>query len=89
MNKRVKDKLDATAKKFNIEFVEGGFKGECSRQEVKRLQDLAKEMKCDCTVGSAGNAHDQTDQNHIYNGDNQKQFPVEFDPGSVFDFGHI
>ena len=52
--KRVKDKLDATAKKFNIEFVEGGFKGECSRQEVKRLQDLAKEMKCDCTVGLGG-----------------------------------
>lgn len=51
---RVKDKLDATAEKFGISFVESGFHGECSRQEVARLQDLAKEMQCSCTIGLGG-----------------------------------
>ena len=40
---RVKAKLDLTAEKFGIAFVESDFKGECSREEVKRLQQLAKE----------------------------------------------
>lgn len=51
---RVKEKLDYTAKKFNITFVEGGFQGECSRQEVARLQALAKEHNCSCTIGLGG-----------------------------------
>ncbi len=51
---RVKDKLDATAKKFNIKFVESAFQGECSRQEVARLQEVAKQNKCACTVGLGG-----------------------------------
>lgn len=51
---RVKDKLDATAEKFGISFVESGFHGECSRQEVARLQELAKEMQCSCTIGLGG-----------------------------------
>lgn len=51
---RVKDKLDATAKKFGISFVESSFEGECSRQEVARLQEVAKQNKCDCTIGLGG-----------------------------------
>lgn len=52
--KRVKHKLDATAEKFGITFVESGFMGECSRQEVARLQEIAKEHQCTCTVGLGG-----------------------------------
>lgn len=51
---RVKAKLDATAEKFGVTFVESGFHGECSRQEVKRLQELAKEKNCNCTIGLGG-----------------------------------
>jgi glycerol dehydrogenase len=51
---RVKNKLDATANKFNITFVESNFKGECSRQEVARLQEIAKNNKCACTIGLGG-----------------------------------
>ncbi|WP_040948926.1 glycerol dehydrogenase [Gorillibacterium massiliense] len=51
---RVKDKLDATAKKFNITFVESGFIGECSRPEVARLQTIATDKGCDCIVGLGG-----------------------------------
>lgn len=51
---RVKKKLDATAEKFGVTFVESGFKGECSRQEVARLQALSAEKKCDCTIGLGG-----------------------------------
>lgn len=52
--KRVKDKLDTTAKKFGITFVESGFMGECSRQEVARLQQIAKEQGCTSTIGLGG-----------------------------------
>ncbi|NLW78285.1 MAG: glycerol dehydrogenase [Ruminococcaceae bacterium] len=51
---RVKGKLDATAQKFGVTFVESGFRGECSRQEVARLQAVAKENRCDCTIGLGG-----------------------------------
>ncbi|NFG39673.1 glycerol dehydrogenase [Clostridium botulinum] len=51
---RVKDKLDKTCEKFGITFVESGFTGECSREEVERLQKIAEENKCDCTVGLGG-----------------------------------
>ncbi|MBA4698025.1 MAG: glycerol dehydrogenase [Ruminococcus sp.] len=51
---RVKEKLDATAEKFQVTFVESGFKGECSRQEVARLQEVAKENGCSCTIGLGG-----------------------------------
>lgn len=51
---RVKDKLDRTSEQFGICFVESKFAGECSRQEVKRLQELAEAMNCDCTVGLGG-----------------------------------
>ncbi len=51
---RVREKLEATAAEFGIKFVETGFKGQCTRQEVKRLQDLAKENGCACTIGLGG-----------------------------------
>lgn len=51
---RVKDKLDKTAEKFGISFVESGFTGECSRQEVARLQEVAKNNQCSCTIGLGG-----------------------------------
>ena len=51
---RVKEKLDATAEKFQVTFVESGFQGECSRQEVARLQELSKEKQCSCTIGLGG-----------------------------------
>lgn len=51
---RVKEKLESTSKKFNIKFVESGFRGECFRQEVTRLQNIARENNCDCTVGLGG-----------------------------------
>ncbi|MDU1412573.1 MAG: glycerol dehydrogenase [Clostridium sp.] len=51
---RVKDKLDKTAEKFGISFVESGFTGECSRQEVARLQEVAKDNQCSCTIGLGG-----------------------------------
>ncbi len=52
--KRVQDKLDFTINKFNITLVESGFRGECSRQEVQRLKDLAQEKNCSCTMGLGG-----------------------------------
>ena len=52
--KRVQEKLKRTAENFNIRFVESGFCGECSRREVARLQELAKESKCTCTIGLGG-----------------------------------
>ncbi|MGL5642668.1 MAG: glycerol dehydrogenase, partial [Paraclostridium sp.] len=51
---RVKNKLDATAKKFEVTFIESNFKGECSREEVARLQEIAKNNKCACTIGLGG-----------------------------------
>jgi glycerol dehydrogenase len=51
---RVKSKLDATAEKFQITFVESGFCGECSRREVERLQKLANVKGCACTIGLGG-----------------------------------
>lgn len=51
---RVKDKLDKTAEKFGITFVTSDFCGECSREEVARLQKLGKESGCACTIGLGG-----------------------------------
>lgn len=49
---RVKDKLDATAKKFDVTFVESGYGGECSRNEIARLKAI--EHGCDCIVALGG-----------------------------------
>jgi len=51
---RVRTQLDATAKKFDITFVEAGFGGECSREEVARLQEESTKNNCDCTVALGG-----------------------------------
>lgn len=51
---RVKNKLDATAAKFGVMFVESGFCGECSRMEVARLQEVARQNGCACTIGLGG-----------------------------------
>jgi len=52
--KRVKSKLDTTAEKFKITFIESNFGGECSRQEVERLKEVAKKNRCSCTIGLGG-----------------------------------
>lgn len=51
---RVRKQLDATAEKFDISFVESNFGGECSRREVERLQTVAADNKCHCTIGLGG-----------------------------------
>ena len=51
---RVRNQLDSTASRFEIVLVESGFGGECCQEEVARLQKLAKEHECDCTVGLGG-----------------------------------
>lgn len=51
---RVRPQLDETSKRFGIKLIEAGFGGECTREEVKRLQDFAKENSCDCTIGLGG-----------------------------------
>ena len=51
---RVKPQLDATSEKFGVKFVAGDFKGECSRNEIARMQQLAKENTCVCTIGLGG-----------------------------------
>lgn len=51
---RVRAKLDATAEKFQVTFVESGFHGECSREEVAKLQETAKENNCSCIIGLGG-----------------------------------
>ena len=51
---RVKAKLDATAEKFGVTFIPSNFGGECSRQEIARLQAVAKENNCACTIGLGG-----------------------------------
>ncbi len=51
---RVQAKLDATAEKFGVKFVLSNFRGQCSRQEVARLREVAKENNCACTIGLGG-----------------------------------
>ncbi len=51
---RVRPQLDATAEKFGIRFVEGGFNGEVTREETQRLQQVAAENHTDCIIGLGG-----------------------------------
>jgi glycerol dehydrogenase len=51
---RVKEKLDATQKKYGVEIVLADFKGECSPGEIKRIQEIAKQNHCACTIGLGG-----------------------------------
>ena len=52
--KRVRPQLDATAEKFAVSFIEGGFNGEVTREETQRLQAIAKEKQTDCIIGLGG-----------------------------------
>ena len=51
---RVREKLEKTAEKFGVEFIETNFHGEASRVEASRLQELAKKESCDCIIGLGG-----------------------------------
>lgn len=51
---RVQKQLDETVEKFGIQIVASHFNGECSRQEVARLQEVAKENHTDCVIGLGG-----------------------------------
>lgn len=51
---RVRPQLEATAEKFGVIFVEGGFNGEVTREETARLQAVAKEKNTDCIIGLGG-----------------------------------
>lgn len=51
---RVQKQLDETVEKFGIKIVASHFNGECSRQEVARLQEVAKENQTDCVIGLGG-----------------------------------
>lgn len=51
---RVQKQLDETAEKFGITIVPSSFNGECSRQEIARLQEMAKENQTDCIIGLGG-----------------------------------
>lgn len=51
---RVSTQLEATSQKFGVTFVESSFHGECSRQEIARLKDVAKQSNCTCTIGLGG-----------------------------------
>ncbi|TLG81429.1 glycerol dehydrogenase [Vagococcus zengguangii] len=51
---RVRPQLEATAEKFDVSFIEGGFNGEVTREETKRLQAVATEKQTDCIIGLGG-----------------------------------
>lgn len=51
---RVKEQLDATAAKNGVTFVTSDFGGECSRQEIARLKEVAAKANCDVVVGLGG-----------------------------------
>lgn len=51
---RVKSQLDFTAAKNGITFVASDFGGECSRQEIARLKEVASKASCDVVIGLGG-----------------------------------
>lgn len=51
---RVQEKLDKTAEKFGVKFVNANFGGDNTKQEAEKLQKKAAEEKCACTVGLGG-----------------------------------
>lgn len=52
--KRVQKELDATSAKSGVKFVPSDFGGECSRQEIKRLKEIASKANCDVVIGLGG-----------------------------------
>lgn len=51
---RVKEQLDYTAEQNAITFVASDFRGECTRQEVARLTEVAEKANCDVVIGLGG-----------------------------------
>ena len=51
---RVQEQLDATQEKFGIELTISTFNGECTREEITRLQEEAKNHNSDCIIGLGG-----------------------------------
>jgi len=51
---RVKAQLDHAAAETGVTFVTSNFGGECSRQEIKRLKEVASKANCDVVVGLGG-----------------------------------
>ncbi|WP_314061786.1 glycerol dehydrogenase [uncultured Vagococcus sp.] len=51
---RVQAELKETAETFGVKIISSSFNGECSRQEVARLQALAQENATDCVIGLGG-----------------------------------
>ncbi|NIZ40215.1 glycerol dehydrogenase [Entomospira entomophila] len=51
---RVKPQLEETSQRFHITFTESNFGGECTREEVARLQAVAKQHQCSCIIGLGG-----------------------------------
>ncbi len=52
--KLVAEQLEATQAKYKISLVSCDFGGECTREEVKKLQDFAKANKAACIIGLGG-----------------------------------
>jgi len=51
---RVKAQLDYTAANTGVTFVTSNFGGEGSRQEIKRLKEVASQANCDVVIGLGG-----------------------------------
>ena len=51
---RVQAQLDETSQAFKVTIIPSHFNGECSRNEVARLQQLAKDKGADCVIGLGG-----------------------------------
>lgn len=51
---RVRPQLEATADKFGVSFVESGFCGQCTREEIARIEKLAAEKDCPVIIGLGG-----------------------------------
>ncbi|WP_427813282.1 glycerol dehydrogenase [Enterococcus sp. 22-H-5-01] len=51
---RIQSQLEVTARKFDVSFIEGGFNGEVTREETKRLQTIAQREQTDCIIGLGG-----------------------------------
>ena len=52
--KLVAEQLEATQAKYKISLVSCDFGGECTREEVKKLQEFAKANKAACIIGLGG-----------------------------------
>ncbi len=51
---RVRPQLRTTAEKYEIEFIESRFSGECTKKEVDRLKEMVFVKNCQCIVGLGG-----------------------------------